>query len=89
MRNIAFTPLAFGEFNELFETNDQLVKRIKELIRDIDRNPFKGIGKPEPLKGNWAGYWSRRINQEHLLIYKGFRIANINRQMQGTLLIFP
>lgn len=71
MRNIAFTPIAFQEYNEWFETNEpQLVSRIKALIRDIDRDPFKGIGKPEPLKGNWAGYWSRRIDQEHRLVYK-------------------
>lgn len=70
MRNVAFTPIAFGEYNEWFETYDPVVSRIKELIRDIDRDPFKGIGKPEPLKGNWTGYWSRRINQEHRLIYK-------------------
>lgn len=70
MRNIAFTPIAFQEYNEWFETNDQLISRLKALIRDIDRDPFKGIGKPEPLKGNWAGYWSRRINQEHSLVYK-------------------
>lgn len=70
MRNVAFTPVAFQEYNEWFETNGQLVIRIKALIRNIDREPFKGIGKPEPLKGNWAGYWSRRIDQEHWLIYK-------------------
>ena len=70
MRNVAFTPIAFGEYNEWFENNDLIISRIKELIRDIDRDPFKGIGKPEPLKGNWAGYWSRRINQEHRLIYR-------------------
>ncbi len=70
MRNVAFTPIAFQEYNEWFETNDQLINRIKTLIRDIDRDPFKGIGKPEPLKGNWTGYWSRRIDQEHRLIYK-------------------
>ena len=70
MRNVAFTPVAFQEYNEWFESNDQLINRIKTLIRDIDRDPFKGIGKPEPLKGNWAGYWSRRIDQEHRLVYK-------------------
>ena len=70
MRNVAFTPVAFEEYNEWFESNDQLISRIKTLIRDIERDPFKGIGKPEPLKGNWAGYWSRRIDQEHRLIYK-------------------
>jgi toxin YoeB len=48
----------------------QIVQRIKMLIRDIDRDPFKGIGKPELLKGNWSGYWSRRIDSEHRLIYK-------------------
>lgn len=70
MRNVAFTKTAFSEYNEWFETNIQISNRIKELIRDIDRDPFKGIGKPEPLKGNWAEYWSRRINQEHRLVYK-------------------
>ena len=70
MRNIAFTKIAFAEYNEWFETNSQIITRIKELIRDIDRDPFKGIGKPEPLKANWAGYWSRRIDIEHRLIYK-------------------
>ena len=41
-----------------------------ELIRDVMRSPFVGLGKPEPLKGELSGYWSRRINQEHRLIYK-------------------
>jgi len=70
MRNVAFSPVAFQEYNEWFETNSTLVNRIKTLIRDIDRDPFKGIGKPEPLRGNWNGFWSRRIDQEHRLIYK-------------------
>ena len=70
MRNVAFSPVAFQEYNEWFETNSTLVNRIKTLIRDIDRDPFKGIGKPEPLRGNWSGFWSRRIDQEHRLIYK-------------------
>ncbi|HWR33997.1 MAG TPA: Txe/YoeB family addiction module toxin [Chitinophagaceae bacterium] len=70
MRNVAFTPVSFKEYNEWFETNRQMTDRIKTLIREIDREPFKGIGKPEPLKGNWSGYWSRRIDQEHRLVYK-------------------
>ena len=70
MRNVSFTSIAFGEYNEWFEINRPLADRIKLLIRDIDRDPFKGIGKPEPLRGNWTGYWSRRIDQEHRLIYK-------------------
>ena len=44
--------------------------RINDLIKDTLRNPFKGIGKPEPLKGNYAGCWSRRITEEHRLVYK-------------------
>lgn len=70
MRNVAFSPLAFQEYNDWFETNDQMIVRIKALIKDIDREPFKGIGKPEPLRGNWAGFWSRRIDHTHRLIYK-------------------
>lgn len=70
MRNIAFTPEAFKEYNEWFETDKQIIGRIKTLIRGISNDPFKGTGKPEPLKGNWSGYWSRRINEEHRLIYK-------------------
>lgn len=70
MRNVAFSPVAFQEYNEWFDINIQVIGRIKGLIRDIQRDPFKGIGKPEPLKGNWTGFWSRRIDQEHRLIYK-------------------
>jgi len=70
LKNLSFTPTAFNEYNEWFEADTQIVQRIKMLIRDIDRDPFKGIGKPEPLKGNWGGYWSRRIDSEHRLIYK-------------------
>lgn len=70
MKNVAFTPVAFEEYNEWFTTRPEIIKRIKELIRDIDRDPFKGSGKPEPLKGNWSGYWSRRIDEEHRLVYR-------------------
>ncbi len=47
----------------------QLLKRLNELIKDALRNPFVGLGKPEPLKGDWSGYWSRRINTEHRSVY--------------------
>ena len=49
--------------------NRKLVKRLKKLLDDIDRHPFTGIGKPEPLKGR-AGHWSRRIDEYHRLVYK-------------------
>ena len=47
----------------------RILKRINALIKDILRNPFGGIGKPEPLKHEWSGFWSRRINDEHRLVY--------------------
>ena len=50
--------------------NPKIVQRINKLIEDIQRHPFIGIGKPEPLKFEKSGYWSRRINQEHRLVYK-------------------
>ena len=54
-----------------WQANDRrILKRINVLIKDILRNPFDGIGKPEPLKFEWSGFWSRRINDEHRLVYK-------------------
>ena len=54
-----------------WQMNDkQKLKRINELIKDCQRNKFEGIGKPEPLKGNLSGMWSRRIDNEHRLVYK-------------------
>jgi toxin YoeB len=46
------------------------LKRINSLLKDIARHPFEGIGDPEPLRHNWTGYWSRRIDREHRLVYK-------------------
>lgn len=48
----------------------KILLRINELIKESLRSPFKGIGKPEPLKGNYSGFWSRRITDEHRLVYK-------------------
>jgi toxin YoeB len=52
------------------KTDKKMLKRINTLIRDIKREPFEGIGKPEPLKHALSGYWSRRINDEHRIVYK-------------------
>lgn len=52
------------------KTNKKYVKKINELLKDISRQAFTGIGKPEPLKFQYKGYWSRRIDGEHRLIYK-------------------
>ena len=54
-----------------WQINDKKkLKRINQLIKDISRNGFEGLGDPEPLKHNWSGYWSRRIDREHRLVYK-------------------
>ena len=52
------------------KTDKKMVNRIHALIKDIQRDAFKGIGKPEPLKHALSGYWSRRINDEHRIVYK-------------------
>lgn len=53
-----------------WQTQDKkILKRINQLVKDIIRSPFDGIGKPEPLKGNLTGFWSRRIDEEHRLVY--------------------
>ena len=51
------------------QTDKKILERINDLIKDMLRNPFKGIGKPEPLKGAYSGCWSRRITDEHRLVY--------------------
>jgi len=52
------------------KTDKKALKRINLLLKDIKRQPFEGLGDPEPLKHNWSGYWSRRIDREHRLVYK-------------------
>ena len=52
------------------QTDKKVLKRINTLIKDVKRQPFDGLGDPEPLKHNWSGYWSRRIDREHRLVYK-------------------
>lgn len=67
----SFTATAAKQIEYWKKINNRLVlNRIKDLIIDIQKHPFTGIGKPEPLKGNLSGYWSRRIDKEHRLVYK-------------------
>lgn len=67
---VAVYAKALDDFYEWESTDKKIFKRIKELIKDITRNLFEGIGKLEPLKHELSGYWSRRINDEHRLVYK-------------------
>jgi len=68
MRNIEFVPEAFEEYREWMSNDRRTALRIGDLIRDILRDPFSGIGKPEPLKYQFTGCRSRRIDQEHRLV---------------------
>jgi len=52
------------------QTDRKVLSKINDLLQDISRNPYSGLGKPEPLKYKYQGYWSRRINDEHRLIYR-------------------
>ncbi len=67
---ISFDKGAFQDFTDWAILNKENYKKIIILIKEIKRSPFEGIGKPEPLKHQLKGYWSRRINDEHRLVYK-------------------
>jgi len=67
--NKKFTDLAWADYQYWIDNDRKQLKRINQLIKVIDRDPYGGIGKPEPLKANLQGYWSRRIDSEHRVIY--------------------
>ncbi|HEX9872100.1 MAG TPA: Txe/YoeB family addiction module toxin [Candidatus Tectomicrobia bacterium] len=67
---LIFSEHAWEDYLYWQRTDREILQRINTLIRDIQRAPFEGIGKPEPLKHGLSGYWSRRINDEHRLVYK-------------------
>ena len=68
--NLIFSDKAWDEYMYWQQTDKQILKKINQLIRDIKREPFDGIGKPEPLKYELSGFWSRRISDEHRLVYE-------------------
>ena len=67
---IIFVDRGWEEYLHWQQTDKPILRKINSLIKEIERTPFEGSGKPEPLKHNFAGWWSRRINLEHRLIYK-------------------
>ncbi|MFK4750982.1 MULTISPECIES: Txe/YoeB family addiction module toxin [Oceanospirillaceae] len=67
---LTFSSRAWEEYLYWQKTDKAMVKRINALIKDSSRDPFEGIGKPEPLKHGLSGFWSRRINDEHRFVYK-------------------
>lgn len=68
--NIEFTESGWEDFIYWVANDPDIVGKINELLRSIKQDPFRGLGKPEPLKQNLTGYWSRRITYEHRLVYK-------------------
>lgn len=67
---LIFAEKAWEDYLYWQKTDKKMLKRINALIRDIQKKPFEGIGKPEPLQYALSGYWSRRINDEHRIVYK-------------------
>ena len=67
---LVFAEQAWEDYFYWQKADKKLVNRINMLIKDIVRDPFDGIGKPEPLKHALSGYWSRRLNDEHRIVYK-------------------
>jgi toxin YoeB len=68
--NLVFAPQAWEDYQHWVQTDRKLLKRINELIKDTIRRPYAGIGKPEPLRHALAGFWSRRITDEHRMVYR-------------------
>lgn len=68
--NFEFTENGWEDFQYWIETDSSIVEKIKDLLNEIKKTPFQGTGKPEPLKHDLKGFWSRRITGEHRLVYK-------------------
>lgn len=67
---LVFSENAWDDYLYWQRTDRKILKRINTLVKDIQRQPYEGIGKPEPLKHGLSGYWSRRVTDEHRIIYK-------------------
>ena len=70
MRNIHFMPKAWQDLGWWMQNDIKTVKKIYNLLENAAKTPFAVLGQPEPLKSNYSGYWSRRINLEHRIVYK-------------------
>jgi toxin YoeB len=68
--NIQFSSKGWEDYLYWQETDKKTLKKLHELMKDVSRSPYEGIGKPEPLKHALRGFWSRRITDEHRLVYK-------------------
>lgn len=85
--NLTFSPQAWEDYTFWQATDPKMISRINALLKDIVGTPHSGIGKPEPLKHAFRGYWSRRIDSEHRLVYKaveGSILIALMRYHYGT-----
>ena len=67
---LVFAEQAWEDYQHWIQTDSKILGRINQLIRDTQRDPFRGIGKPEPLRHHLKGFWSRRITDEHRMVYR-------------------
>ncbi|QNR22667.1 Txe/YoeB family addiction module toxin [Croceimicrobium hydrocarbonivorans] len=67
---LVFTKNAWEDFEYWIENDQELLNKLRSLLNEVRRTPFKGTGKPEPLRGSLKGCWARSINQEHRLVYR-------------------
>ncbi len=79
---LIFSSTAWSDYLYWQTTDKKMLKRVNALIKDIFRTPYEGIGKPEPLKHGMAGYWSRRINDEHRFVYKALEDSIMIAQLR-------
>lgn len=79
---LIFSDHAWEDYLHWQKNDKKILRRINKLIKEIKRNPFEGIGKPEPLKHALSGYWSRRINDEHRIVYKASADAILIAQLR-------
>ncbi len=70
MSNILFSDRGWADYLYWQAEDRKIIKRINALLKDVQRGSFEGIGKPEPLKGDLSGFWSRRIDDTHRLVYR-------------------
>jgi toxin YoeB len=79
---LIFSENAWDDYLYWQKTDKKILRRINKLIKEIKPNPFEGIGKPESLKHALSGYWSRRINDEHRIVYKAFADSILIAQLR-------
>ncbi|HWE05143.1 MAG TPA: Txe/YoeB family addiction module toxin [Rhizomicrobium sp.] len=80
--NLFWSSGAWDDYVEFQDRDPAMARKINDLIADVRRSPFQGLGKPEPLRGPLAGWWSRRINQEHRLVYRVVGTRGRNQRVE-------